>query len=107
MRKKKDTQSSRQRRRLARYRAEYKRVNAIRDRLLQEHRERVLAANENLPRPTLPAWPKHPMIAPEPKRVRVKLLFNGGTCGGLTAQPAPCRSSKLFPNGRCRWHGGE
>lgn len=56
--------------------------------------EQWFAGRMSVPVPTRPSYPAHP-----PELV-------GLTCGAMNRRGAPCRSSQIFANGRCKFHGG-
>ncbi len=89
------------RRRLKAYWAEYDRVKALRRQILEAAREDDEARFEffcdhGYPPPLI--LPPEPEFPPE---------CEGMTCGAKAkSSGAPCKSTQVFRNGRCKFHGG-
>lgn len=57
-------------------------------------------------------WRNSPMGTPQPRRPALGTLpefppeCEDMICGAKTRQGHPCRNTDLYPNGRCKFHGG-
>lgn len=89
------------RRRLKAFWVEWRRVETLSRRMLADEKKAMLRAEFYVnhgfypPREKLPSFPKFPSEC-------VNL-----TCGGKGRRSGlPCQSKAIYPNGRCKWHGG-
>jgi hypothetical protein len=73
---------------------------------LMRHYERCLELSEQYQRErelacgSLSRWPRAPVWPPFPNGYRAL------PCGARTRAGTPCKQIDIFPNGRCKFHGG-
>jgi hypothetical protein len=83
------------------YKAWWRKYNKIRQDYEAEC-DRVLKALKELP------LGYHPLLdfPPEPPHLPLPKEFQGMTCGAKTRAGTSCKLTSIYPNGRCKFHGG-
>lgn len=93
---------AKERRRLFKaYCVEFARVEAIRCKILTDKRDAKRRAEFFVDQGLLPARPVLPSLPALPPECV------GMVCGGKGRRSGrPCQCREIYPNGRCKWHGG-